>query len=270
MRDEWHLVFWFVLPAIASAGDMTTTPERPVTPPPYHEILRFDENYLYLSDPANRTDWFDPVKYIPLRTGEPDWYLTLGGGVRERFEGNYNDNFGIGGTGPNSFWLERLTFLADLHLGDRIRFFGEGISGLIEGEQPPAPKVQDDPIDLQFAFVDVVPYLTDDQQLTLRAGRFGMYLGSGRLVATRAAVNIPFRFDGFEMLYSSPQWMATGFLTRPAKDSGSIAGSDPDTTFWGLYLTHWFDTPHKLGFDLYYLGIFNDIATYVSGSADEH
>ena len=29
-------------------------------------MLRFDENYSCLANPANRTDWFDPIKYIPL------------------------------------------------------------------------------------------------------------------------------------------------------------------------------------------------------------
>src|SRR6266404_5991435 len=67
--------------------------------------------------------------------------------------------------------LQRVTLLTDVHLGDRLRFFTEGISGIIEGESHPAPPVQNDPIDLQFAFVDVVPWLKDDERLTLRVGR---------------------------------------------------------------------------------------------------
>jgi hypothetical protein len=270
MRHEWFYPVWLGMPFVALAGDMTTTGESPFVPPPYHEILRFEEDYSYLSNPTNRTDLFDPIKYIPLRTNSPDWYLTFGGGIRERVEGTYDPNFGIGGTGADSYWLQRITFLADVHLGERVRFFAEGISGLIEGEVPPAPSVQDDPIDLQFAFADLVPYLTDDERLTLRVGRFGMSLGSGRLVATRAAPNIPFRFDGFEALYSRPLWLGTAFLVRPAKDSGGIDGSDSSTTFWGVYLTHWFDAAHKRGLDFYYLGIANDEATYASGTANEH
>jgi hypothetical protein len=129
--------------------------------------------------------------------------------------------------------------------------------------------VQDDPIDLLSAFADVVPYLTDDESLTLRGGRFGMSFGSSRLVATRAAPNIAFRFDGFEMIYSRPLWEATAFLTRPVEDTGGISGGNPDFAFWGLYVTHWFDKPHKLGVDLYYLGIANEHARYASGSGDE-
>ena len=240
------------------ADDMTTTGETHLAASALQHVAV--RRKLFLPEPTRRTapTGLIPIKYIPLRTNDPSWYLTLGGELRERFEGNYDPNFGIGGAGANSYLLQRITLLADLHLGERVRIFTEGISGVMEGESQPAPPVQQDPIDLQFAFLDVLPYLTDDESLTLRAGRFGMSFGSGRLVATRAAPNIPFRFDGFEAIYSRPLWEATAFLTRPVEDNGSISGSDPGTTFWGLYLTHWFDAPHQLGVDLYYLGIHNE------------
>ncbi|HXI70259.1 MAG TPA: alginate export family protein [Verrucomicrobiae bacterium] len=266
MRREWLIPVLLVLPFIALADDMT--PESQFVPPAY-KILRFDENYSCLSNSALRTNFLDSIKYIPLRTNDPTWYLTLGGEVRERFEGHYDPNFGISGNAPDSYWLQRVTLLADLHLGDRFRIFTEGISGVIEGENKPAPHVQDDPLDLQFAFADFLPYLTDDESLTLRGGRFGMSFGSGRLVATRAAPNIPFRFDGFEGIYSRPLWEASAFLTRPVEDNGGISGSDPGTTFWGLYVTHWFDAKHQLGVDVYYLGIANQNGNYASGTGNE-
>ena len=122
-----------IVPAAALADDTSASPELPFTPPPYH-ALRFDENYMYLSNPTNRTDWFDAIKYIPLRSQDPAWYLTIGGELRERFEGNYDANLGIGGMGSDSYLLQRITLLTDLHLGERVRLFAEGISGLIEGE----------------------------------------------------------------------------------------------------------------------------------------
>ena len=68
MRNEWFIPLLLVVPFIALlADDMSTTGEIP-SPPPSYKILRFDENYSCLSNPANRTDWFDPIKYIPLRT----------------------------------------------------------------------------------------------------------------------------------------------------------------------------------------------------------
>ena len=261
---SWPLIF----PVIVTAQQMIPGAEIPLTPPAY-KMLRFDEDYSCLTNPANRTDWFDPVKYIPLQVDDPLWYLSFGGELRERFEGNYDPNFGIRGLGSDSYLLQRVTMLTDVHLGERVRFFAEGISGIVAGESHPPPPVQQNPIDLQFAFVDLVPYLTDDERLTLRVGRFGMSFGAGRLVATRAAPNIPFRFDGLEALYSRPLWNVTAFLTQPVKDSGHIDAEDHSTTFWGLYATHYFDAPRSVGLDLYYLGIHNEHAPYASGSGDE-
>lgn len=255
-------------PFTALAGD--GPPESPAAPPAY-KMLRFDENYSGFRQPAQRTDWFDAIKYLPLRANDPAWYLTLGGEVRERFEGSYNPNLGVGAKGsePNAYWLQRVTLLSDVHLGDRFRIFAEGISGVIVGENPPAPAVQDDPLDLQFAFADFQPYLTDEESLTLRGGRFGLSFGSSRLVATRSAPNIPLRFDGGEVIYERGLWEATALVTRPVKDEGGISGSDPGRTFWGLYATHWLDQTHKQGVDAYYLGLANQDAKYATGIADE-
>src|SRR5580704_12876932 len=52
-------------------------------PPPY-TLLRYNERYDYLADPKNRTDFFDPVKYIPLNSNDQQSYLSLGGELRER------------------------------------------------------------------------------------------------------------------------------------------------------------------------------------------
>jgi len=133
-----------ILPAIVTAQQMIPGAEIPLTPPAY-KMLRFDEDYSSLTNPANRTDLVDPVKYIPLRKEHPLWYLTIGGELRERYEGHYDPNFGIGGKGSDSYLLQRITLLTDVHLGERLRFFVEGISGVIEGESQPAPHVQDDP-----------------------------------------------------------------------------------------------------------------------------
>ena len=102
MRGGWSIPVALIMPLTALADDVI--PESQFVPPPY-KVLRFDEDYSCLSNPTNRTDWVDPIKYIPLRAGEPGWYLTLGGELRERFEGNYRPNFGIGGNEADSYWL---------------------------------------------------------------------------------------------------------------------------------------------------------------------
>src|SRR5260370_37133384 len=93
-----------ILPAIVTAQQMIPGAEIPLTPPDY-KMLRFDEDYSCLTNPANRTDLFDPVKYIPLRRDDPLWYLTIVGELRERVEGNYDPNFRRGGVGAHSQFL---------------------------------------------------------------------------------------------------------------------------------------------------------------------
>lgn len=253
-------------PALLAADNVNL--DAPATSPSY-KPLRFEEDYSRLADETSRQDVFDTVRYIPLSEDSPDWYLSLGGELRERFEAVDHDNFGIGG-GSDSFLLQRITLLTDLRLGSHFRVFAAGISGLVWGEDQSAPPVQDDPADLLFAFVEIAPYVTPDERLAFRVGRYGMSFGAGRLVATRAAPNIPFRFDGFEILYSRPRWATTAFLNHPAKDSGGLDGSNHSITFWGLYLTHWFDEQHSSGIDLYYLGIHRDQGRYFSDTGDEH
>src|SRR5258707_11780232 len=126
MRLGLVISWQVILPAIVTAKQMIPGAEIPLTPPGY-KMLRFDEDYSCLTNPANRTDLFDPVKYIPLRRDDPLWYLTIGGELRERFEGNYDPNFGIGDVGSNSYLLQRIALLTDVHLGERVRFFVEGI-----------------------------------------------------------------------------------------------------------------------------------------------
>src|SRR5438445_12040589 len=117
-----------VVPAMVAAQQLTPGAEIPLIPPGY-KMLRFDEDYSYLTNQANRTDLFDPVKYIPLRHDDPLWHATFGGALRERYEGHYDPNFGIGGRRSESNLLQRTTLLTDRHVGQRLRFYTEGISG---------------------------------------------------------------------------------------------------------------------------------------------
>src|SRR5262245_33263001 len=106
-----------VMPVVASAQELKPEAEMPIPPPAYKNVLRFDEDYSCLTNPANRNDWFDSVKYIPLRPDDSLWYLSFGGELRERYEGNYDPNFGIRGLGSDSYLLQRITLLTDVHLG---------------------------------------------------------------------------------------------------------------------------------------------------------
>ena len=61
------------------------TPQAPAYTP-----VRWNEDYSYLKN-APDADFFDRIKYIPL--GVDDWYLSLGGQLRYRYEYFNNFNF---------------------------------------------------------------------------------------------------------------------------------------------------------------------------------
>lgn len=255
------------------AEDVTSGPPNP-NPPPY-TLLRYTEDYSYLANPANRTDFFDPVKYIPLNPTDPASYLSLGGEIRERFEHYNNQSFGTTGPHENDYLLQRVTLHAYLHVNKRLRFFVQGISGLqLDGVSKPA--VDQDPINLQQAFGDYTfgDPSPDGNRFTLRGGRFEMTYGSGRLVATRAAPNIPFKFDGAQLIASSNgATKLYGFATHPVVEKGSSFDSaDYSQAFWGLYGTMPVGGPLNTNLDLYYLGYHNQNAKYIdaTGVEDRH
>ena len=59
-----------------------------------YTLLREDEDWSFLKDPSLRQDFWDPIKYIPLRRNSPDWYLTFSGEARKVWEQTGNNNWG--------------------------------------------------------------------------------------------------------------------------------------------------------------------------------
>ncbi|MDE0854126.1 MAG: alginate export family protein [Nevskia sp.] len=241
-------------------------------PPPY-TLLRYNERYDYLADPRNRTDFFDPLKYIPLDSGDAQSYLSLGGELRERYENLHNAGFGSGpGASNQSYLLQRVTLGADLHVNQRLRFFAQGISGLQFGQQQTAPAVDQNPLDIQQGFVDYIFGNPTPQgpRLTTRFGRFEMTYGSGRLVATRAAPNIPFKFDGLQLIGGAGASRVYAFVVHPGLENKyHLDTENGGQSFWGVYSTTPLGWRLPANVDLYYLGARYRDNRYVSGSGTE-
>src|ERR1700758_356549 len=82
---------------------------------PTYSLLRDNEDWSFLRDKSlPHDDFWDPLKYI--RLGSDDWYLTIGGEVREVFEQVGADNWGKQPY-TNSFFLERYMLHGDWHFG---------------------------------------------------------------------------------------------------------------------------------------------------------
>ena len=212
-------------PAVAPQDSILAeyTPQAPPNPsPPPYTLLRFNEDYSYLADPARRTESFDAVKYISLSADDPLSYLSLGADLRERYENFTYPGFGVSpNPSRNHDLLQRIDIDADLHFNEHFRLFTQVISGYDWGGNTPAPPVDQDPAALQQAFLDFRidnKNAADSEYLIVRAGRFAMTYGSGRLVATRQAPNIPFKFDGLEIIGAAHDAKFYAFLTNPARE----------------------------------------------------
>src|SRR5271154_706304 len=91
-------------------------------PGPQYSNARYDDDFSYLRDPSCRNDLWDPLKYIPLGSRR-DWYLSLGGEIRERYERFNNPLWGQQPQSRGGYLLQRYLLFAGLHLGENVRIF---------------------------------------------------------------------------------------------------------------------------------------------------
>jgi hypothetical protein len=218
----------------ARADDTVPT----VMSPPAHTELRYDEDYSYLKDPAARTNLFDSLKYIPL-DGRGDSYLTLGGQVRDRYENFQNYTFGSGPQSPGGYNLLRGMADADLHLGQYVRVFVEGLSAQEEGRVggPRASDVND--AALYQAFLDIKIPLSSDASLTLRGGRQVIVFGAQRLIGVSDFTDVGRTDDGVRATLTTPGNTLDVFYARPVRvvPYGFDDDVPADNYFGGIYDT---------------------------------
>jgi hypothetical protein len=234
------------------------------------KLLRFEEDYRFLQDPAKQTDLFDPLKFIPFDDSGTT-YLTLGGEVRERYERYSHYNWGTGPQTDHGYLLERYMAHFDLHGGDHFRFFGQLKSGLEYGrEGGPRPPDRDQG-DIHQAFVDGILSLGGDDSITLRLGRQEMNFGSSRLVSCREGPNVRQSFQGADVILKLEGWRLDTFVTRPVETHPGAFDDEGDEhqALWGLYATGPVGFVPGFSIDLYYLGLERDTAIFDQGTARE-
>jgi len=250
---------------ILGGGTMGPTPYKP---------LRYDEDWSYLKDPTRRTDFWDPIKYIPFG-GRDDVYLSIGGEARIRYEFFRNESLGSAPAnhdGKNDYALQRYMLHADLHVGSRVRFFGEMWSGIESGRiGGPRPDIDKDSFDVHQAFVDIVLPLGNTDTLTWRVGRQEMTYGGRRLIDVRGAQTLRRSFDAARFLLRVGEWSVDGFFSKPVRNQPNVFdnSSDSNRTLWGLYAVHPLAFLPDGHVDLYYLGFEDQEGRFDQGTAYE-
>jgi len=240
----------------------------PTAPP---GLLPSEEDYSDLRDPARRTNLIDKLHYLPLGEQEQS-YLSLGGELREWYEFYSHPDFGEGPDVPNRYLLQRYLGYADLHLGSRLRLFGELGSELEDGRKGgPRPQIDEARMIIQQAFADFSLPQTQDSSLTLRAGRQEMELGSGRFVDVREGPNVRQSFEGLKLTGCTAGWRVDLFAVKPINDLPGFFASRPfyHTSFWGAYATHPISMIAGSHADLYYFGFRQLTSVYDQGAGRE-
>jgi hypothetical protein len=125
---------------------------------------------------------------------------------------------------------------ADLHLGDRVRVYGElGWHRDIDKTDAPAPTDRDG-LDAQVAFVDVTP--DADRRWRVRLGRQELQFNpTQRFISVREGPNIRQSFDGLRVTRQTEGLRLDAFFVTPVTIT-SGAFNDPsnrDQRFYGVY-----------------------------------
>jgi hypothetical protein len=240
--------------------------EGPEIPDRSYQLLREDENWSFLRNRSVRREFWDPVKYIPLRNSG-DWYMTIGGEAREVWEQIGNDNWG---QQPymNGYLNERYMLSFDLHYGSHIRTFFELKSGLNSFRSGGPRPIDEKKLDFQAGFLELGTGGSRNW-IRLRAGRQEMEYGSGRLIDVREGPNVRLSFDGFKVIGKVNSWRIDGFAMRPDLDKPGFFDNVPDheVAFWGIYATG--PVSKKVSLEAYYLGLDRKRATFQRGTAQE-
>ena len=250
------------LPAVAQSVE--TAPSAPQDRT--YKLLREDEDWRFLQNKSLRRDFWDPIKYIPIRN-DGDWFMSVGGEAREVWEQIGNDNWG---QDPymNGYLNERYMLYFDVHYGKHVRTFVEFKSGLnsfrIGGPRP----IDEKKLDFQAAFLELGASI-GESAINLMAGRQELEYGSGRLIDVREGPNVRLSFTGFRLRTITHSWQIDGLAMRPDEDKFGFFDNVPNhaISFWGIYATR--PLPRNTLLDTYYLGLDRAQATFQRGTAQE-
>lgn len=234
---------WLLVLLAASLG------AQPGVPP--YQLLRAEEDWSALADPALRTEDWMRWKYVPV--GDSGAWFSLGADIRERYEGYASENFGTGLPDANGYWQHRLSAHADFHSGG-WRAFGQ-VRSVLQNWRPGIPRANDvDRLDVQQAFLERTQSL-GKLRLAARVGRQEMRFGAARLTGVREGPNVRLSFDAVRLALSSGNWRVDLLAARPVETRRPLFDDKPirGQAWWGAYATR--KLPAEWGsLDGYYFG----------------
>jgi hypothetical protein len=259
------------LPARTQTLDPQTPGSNPDPSRPPLNPFPAEQNWSFLADSSKRTDFFDPVKYIPFGDN-PQLHLSLGFEYRIQYE--YYDNwmFGAGPQDHNGYVMNRVMPHFDFHAGSEFRLFSEFEFDFEDGRNGgPRPQIDEDRGDVHQAFLEIGPHVSSPHGISLRAGRQEVVLGSGRLFDNNEGPNVKLSFDGFRLIAEGAHARLDLFAVKPVENNLGWFDdvSNHAESLWGSYLTVPVPIVSRGQADLYYIGLDTKSATYNRGTDHE-
>jgi hypothetical protein len=254
--------------AVSEAPAQSVAESDQSTPRPQYQALRYEEDWTTLRDPSRRTDFWDPIKLIPLSDGGS--YLSFGGEGRIRFEALRNAGFGSGPQDGNGYVLQRYLVHADLHAGPHVRLFTEVQSGLESGRTGGPRPTDEDRLEFHQAFVELSTG-PSPRSLTLRVGRQEVAFGSGRLISASEGRNVRRSFDAVRPIIRLRSWTWNAMLAKlVAVEPGIFDDSqEPRQAFGGVGFIRTHGSRHEDGTSGYYLRLHRRDAQFDQGVGRE-
>jgi hypothetical protein len=246
-------------------------PENPARPP-LSPNYQGEQDWSFLKNPANRTDLWDPLKYIPLNQDGDD-YLTFWFETRSSYEWFQNDAWGAIPQTISGYYLQRVIPAVGLTLGSHVRLYTSFQYDKEMGNNAgPRPGVDEDQGDFHEAYLDLSTGLDDQRSLTLRLGQQELVYGTGRLIDNNEGLTVKSSFYGAKLIAKTETLELDLFAVKPTDLNNGTLDDRPSSqqTFWGAYGTVPLPLIDRVGqADIYYLGIDNTRAVYQQGSGRE-
>src|SRR6202050_5456957 len=275
--NRWWLVLMAILLALSVLPARAQTPD-PQPPEPAPDPARpplnpfpAEQDWSFLADSAQRTDFFDPAKYISFGK-KPQLFISLG--LEYRVEYEYFDNwmFGAGPQDHNGYVMNRAIPHFDFHAGRHFRLFSEFEFDFEDGRSGgPRPQIDEDRGDVHQAFVEIGSHVNSEHGISLRAGRQEIVLGTGRLLDNNEGPTVKLTFDGFRFIAESARVRLDLFALKPVRNNLGFFDDVPihAESLWGSYLTVPAPIVNGGNADIYYIGADTKSAPYNRGTAPQ-
>lgn len=226
--------------------------------------LRFNEDYSYLKNDTIRNS-YTRFKFVPLDR-HASAYLSQGGEVRYQLQHYVNEDWGaVPDDAYTAFYL-RFLYHADVHLSKRFRLFTQVNSSFAIGRPTPNRSIDENQLDVQQVFLDMVPL----RDVTLRLGRQELLYGSQRLISVREGPNNRQSFDAARIIWKRRSLKVDAYYSHPVRVKTGIMDDAFNTRekLWSGYAVL-NDAPWLNNIDLYYIGYYNQQKGYNAGVGEE-